>query len=220
MLAEYLKIVSPYDGVVTRRTFHRGAFISEAGQGTSPTILSVARTDLMRLVVYVPDRDVPLIDLGDPIVLEPDALPGEQVRGTISRYSHEELSSNRTMRVEADIPNTSGRLKEGMYGLATIKLEEPTDLLTIPSPALINTDEHGGATVWLVKNGHAYKHSIRVGKDDGLRVEVLEGLSKDDVVIATSVTIEDGEPVRPEPASRVGSGNSARGDESTRSVAD
>ncbi len=212
LLAEYLKIVSPYDGVVTRRNFHRGAFIPEADKGQATTILSVARTDRIRVVLYVPDRDVPLVDPGDKAVIQLDALPGEQFEAQVSRLSNVEISANRTMRVEVDLPNPSGRLREGMYGLVTILLEKPTDYLTIPSSALVSTDGHGGGTVWVVREGHAYKETVRVGKDDGIRVEILEGLSTDDQVIATSVTIEDGEPVEPEPASVfVGSNEGGRG---------
>ena len=46
---------------------------------------------------------------------------------------------------------------------------------------------------------------MRVGKDSGLRVEVLSGLSEDDQVIAQiTPSITEGTMVKPEPAERAG----------------
>jgi multidrug resistance efflux pump len=57
--AEFTRILSPYDGVVTRRNYHPGDFVRNAARGGETPLLQVARTDLMRVVTYVPDPDVP-----------------------------------------------------------------------------------------------------------------------------------------------------------------
>ena len=72
----YAKIVAPFDGVITHRNFHPGAFIRSASDGSQTPLLTVARVDLMRVVVRVPDRDVVLTDPGDPVVLTIDGLEG------------------------------------------------------------------------------------------------------------------------------------------------
>ncbi|OYV85893.1 MAG: hypothetical protein B7Z73_12700, partial [Planctomycetia bacterium 21-64-5] len=136
IMADYLHLTSPYDGVITNRNYHRGAFIRSADQGEQTPLLSVARTDLMRVVVYVRDQDVPFLDRGDKAVVRIDALRGEEFRGEVARYSDYEDPANRTMRTEIDLPNPTGRLREGMYGAVTILLEPPTDHLTVPSGAL------------------------------------------------------------------------------------
>ncbi|HVX14619.1 MAG TPA: efflux RND transporter periplasmic adaptor subunit [Pirellulales bacterium] len=196
ILAEYLQIASPYDGVVTNRNYHRGAFILAANDGGQMPILSVARTDLMRVVVYVRDMDVPYLDRGDEAVVRIDALQGEEFRGKIARFAEYEEPANRTMRAEIDLPNPSGRLREGMYGAATILLEPPTDHLTIPSGALHEHTPQGEGTVYVVHGHVANETQIRVGRDDGIRAEVLTGLAEDDlVIISYSGSLEDGEPV-------------------------
>ena len=202
ILAAYVDLISPYDGVITRRSFHRGAFVRSAAEGDGPPVLSVARTDLMRVVVYVPDRDVPFVDRGDEAIVRFDALPGEIFRGKVSRYSDLEYSVNRTMRVEIDLPNPTGRLREGMYGPVTILLEPPPpDVLTIPSQALNERSTGGDGKVFIVRDGTARKVSVRVGKDDGMRVEIMTGLKPDDtVVLSYSGSLDDGDPVEPRPA--------------------
>lgn len=200
ILVEYLKLLSPYQGVVTKRNYHRGAFIRSADQGSQPPVLSVARTDLMRVVVYVPDRSVPYLDRGDEAVVRVDALPGEEFRGKIVRFSEFEDEANRTMRAEIELPNPSGRLREGMYGAVTILLEPPSDNLSVPSSALHKESESGEGVVYVVRARQAKLRNVRVGRDNGIIAEIVSGLREDDlVVVSYSGSLEDGEPVAVEP---------------------
>lgn len=149
----------------------------------------------MRVVVYVPDRDTPLLDRGDEAVVRIDALGGEEFKGKVVRFSEQELPTNRTMRTEIDLPNPSGRLRQGMYGAVSILLEPPSNDLTIPSKAL-HQQEAGAGSLYVVEDDRARKRPVRIGRDDGIRVEVLSGLSRDDrVIISYTGSIEDGEPV-------------------------
>lgn len=196
IMVEYLTITSPYKGVVTRRFYHRGAFVRAAGQTNDTPLLSVARTDRMRVVVYLRDRDVAYLDRGDEAVIHIDALDGEEFHGTVARYSEYLDPANRTMRAEIDLDNPTGRLREGMYGAVTILLERPSDHLTIPSGALAERSEGGEGSVFVVHGHRADKTTVRVGRDNGLQAEILEGLTPDDaVVVSYSGSLEDGEPV-------------------------
>ncbi|HQU42806.1 MAG TPA: efflux RND transporter periplasmic adaptor subunit [Pirellulales bacterium] len=199
--ADYLQITSPYNGVITKRNFHRGAFIRSADQGTTTPLLSVARTDRMRIVVYVRDIDVPYLDRGDQAVLRVDALQGEEFNGQVARFAEYEDPANRTMRTEIDLPNPTGKLREGMYGAVSVLLEPSSDNLSIPSAALQEHTERGEGTIYVVHGNVARKQQIRIGRDDALRTEVTGGLSEDDAVIVSySGSLEDGEPVEAEPA--------------------
>jgi RND family efflux transporter MFP subunit len=200
ILVQYLKLTSPYKGVVTSRNYHRGDFIRSADQGSQPPVLSVARTDRMRVVVYIPDRDVPFLDRGDEAVVRVDALSGEEFRGPVSRYSDREDPENRTMRTEIDLPNPTGRLREGMYGGVTILLEPPSDNLLLPSSALHERSETGEGAVFVVHAGHARRQKVKVGRDNGIVTEITGGLNEHDlVVVSYSGSLEDGEPVDAEP---------------------
>ncbi len=98
VFVKYTEIKSPYNGVVTRRSFHVGDFIRVSRPGGSVPLLTVARTDVMRVIVQVPDRDVPYTNVGDPAVVEMDALGGEKFTGKVSRISNSEDRGTRTMR--------------------------------------------------------------------------------------------------------------------------
>lgn len=196
VLLEYTKISSPYDGVITLRSFHRGDFISARSQGAAIPLLTVARTDLMRVVVQLPDLEVPYADVGDRATVEIDALPGKNFIGKISRTADAEDRKQKTMRVEIDLPNPNGTLREGMYGMVTLELQPPSDAMTIPSGALVGKMTDGKGKVYVVRNGTTRLVPITMGQDNGLRMEVLSGLSpNDDVVVSHTGAIGDGTPV-------------------------
>ncbi len=196
---QYTRLIAPFDGVVTERNYFDGDFIRDAAQGSNTqSVLGLARTDLMRVVVYIPDSQVAYVDRGDEAVVRVQALGGEEFRGKVARFSNMEMASNRAMRAEIDIPNPTGRLRHGMYGDVTILLEPPSNVLTVPSPGLIENDGHGAGSVYVVRGGKARKVSVRVGTDNGMIVEILSGLTeKDEVIVDFSGSVEDGSPVVP-----------------------
>jgi HlyD family secretion protein len=187
VFVDYTRIESPLDGVVTFRGegVHPGAFIRSAMEGgNAEPLLTVGRTDRFRTIVQVPERDVPFCDQGDPATVTFDALKGRVFKGTVSRVASSEDLVQRIMRVEIDLPNKDGLLRDGMYGRAVIELEPPSKNLTIPASCLIEQNGEGEGAVYLVKDGKVKRAPIRVGKDNGLQVEVLSGLSPDDEIIA------------------------------------
>lgn len=202
VLVDYTKIRSPYDGVITVRNFFMGDFIRSAAEGNERPILTTARTDKMRVVTYVPDRDVPYTDVGDKAVVTLDALPGISFEGTVSRFSHSEEAQSRTMRTEIDLENAKGLLREGMYGIATIVLEKDTSSLTVPSGALVGKTENGQSSVYVVRDGKAREIPVTVGTDNGIRVEILKGLKPEDEVIVNKAAVSPDAPVSVEPTAR------------------
>jgi HlyD family secretion protein len=197
---EYTKIIAPFNGVVTDRAFHPGAFIRSASEGGQTSLLTVKRTDLMRVIVQIPDRDVAITSAGDTAEFTVDALGSLMFVGTVSRMAESEDPTTRTMRVEIDLPNPKGLLREGMYGTATIVLEPVSANLTVP-PACVM--EHSGQThgvVYLVRDGLAHRTQVELGADNGSLVEILSGVNtSDSVVLHAGVPLEDGLAVAAEP---------------------
>ncbi len=189
----YTRIVAPFDGVVTHRAFHPGAFVRSASEGGQASLLTVKRTDLMRVIVQVPDRDVVIASVGDRAEFAVDALGSQTFIGTLSRMAESEDPITRTMRVEIDLANPKGLLREGMYGTATIVLEPVSHNLTVP-PACVM--EHSGQThgvVYVVRDGLAHRIAVELGADNGSLVEVLSGIKPGDSVVSRcGVPLEDG----------------------------
>src|SRR5262249_58716930 len=99
------------------------------------------------------------------------------------------------MRTAIDIPNHDGLLRPGMFGRVSLGLERREDALTVPASALIA--EGGKTYVYIVENGKARRVEAPIGFDDGVRVEVIGGLTGDEQVIVTGKgSVKDGAPVK------------------------
>jgi RND family efflux transporter MFP subunit len=201
ILLSHASVVSPMDGVVTRRNFHAGDFVRSGAEAGSVPLVTVVRTDKMRVVVGVPDRDAPLLDKGDLVTVRIDALGGRVYRGTVARTAVAEDPISRTLRAEIDLGNPDGRLRPGQHGTVSIVLEDRDDRLTIPASAIVNGWQPGGeATCYRVVNGRAVRTTIRVGGLIPPRVEVFEGLKEGDTVVVNPGSgISDGQPIETEP---------------------
>jgi len=191
--AGYRNIVSPYSGVVTKRTFHLGDFIRGAERSGETPLLVVERTDRLRVVTQVPDLDVPWAVRGRPATVEIEALPNELFPGVISRTAESEDPLSRTMRVEVDLPNPSGRLRPGMYGQVTINLHTDRNAVVLPVSCLVGPQKDEKGSVYVVRDGKARLVPVKLGTSDGIHVEILDGLAvTDDVVCGSKGALADG----------------------------
>lgn len=180
---EFTRIRSHYNGMVTARNYHDGAYIRPPDKGQGLPLFVVQRTDLMRVIIQVPDLDAPFCDVGDPVDLSLNSLPSTRFPPfKISRIASSQDQSSRTMRVEVDVPNVTKILRDGMYGQVVIHLQAgEKDALRVPSSAL---DRHDGKLrVFVVREGVIHQVPVRVGLDNGTEAEILSGLKRDDLVV-------------------------------------
>ena len=163
-------------------------------------MLTVEQTDVMRVVIQVPERDVPFVALGNQAVVEVDALPGVvyKTRGAekvvVSRQADSEDPHTRMMRTEVHIKNADGKLRRGMFGRATLTLQPGLpSALRIPSSALVGKADDGKGSVRVIQNDKAHLVPVSYGADNGSEVEILSGLTlADQVVIQASGPINEG----------------------------
>ena len=83
-VAGYTRIVSPWDGIVTKRGYHVGDFVRSGELGAPMPLLSLIQTGKVKVIVEVPDRDAPYLDKGDRAVVKIDALGGRTYQGAIA----------------------------------------------------------------------------------------------------------------------------------------
>src|SRR5947209_3409541 len=100
------------------------------------------------------------------------------------------------MRVEIDLPNPKGEIKQGMYGRVTIILDRSAGQFSLPSSCLVGKTEDGTGGVYVVRDHHLHLVPVKISADNGIRIAVREGLSpKDQVVLRPSNTLVEGEEV-------------------------
>jgi RND family efflux transporter MFP subunit len=106
----YLTITAPFDGVITERNVHQGSLATTSGT----PMLRLQQVSRLRLVVAVPENEVAGVTPGAKISFTLPAFPGETFAGTLQRTSRSLDPKTRTMPVELDVANPSGRLAPGM----------------------------------------------------------------------------------------------------------
>lgn len=192
MKLEEAKIVSPLDGVVTERRLHPGALV---GQGSS-AILSVAKTDVLRAIITVLERDAPRVRVGQTGHVDLDAMPGVVLSGQVARVSPMLDSATRTCQVELWISNYGGKLMPGMYGRGTIVTDRHPSALVVPSTAI--RVSNGSSWVFVVRGNKIERREITIGEDRGTWLEVTKGVAaREEIVVAGADGISDGAAVQP-----------------------
>ncbi len=174
VFVEYTRMLSPYEGYVTFRGegVHRGAFVRSATEsGPHQPLLTVAYTKKMRTIVPIPDSQVPYVKVGNPATVTLDALAGREFPGSVSLISESEDLNDRTMRVEINLDNPDGFLRDGMFGRATIVLEKEIKNWTVPSSCLVDRNGKGEGAILVVKDGKIHKVNVHVGMDTGVRTK-------------------------------------------------
>lgn len=133
----YLKITAPFDGVITERNAHPGSLAMTSGM----PMLRLQQVSRLRLVVAVPEAEVAGIASGAKINFTLPAFPGETFSGAVARLSHALDPKTRTMPVELDVTNSSGKLAPGMFPEVQWPTRRPRPSLFVPPAAIATTTE-------------------------------------------------------------------------------
>lgn len=179
-LLQYTTLHAPFAGVVTERNVNRGDFVQPASAMTGKPLLTIARTDTVRVFVDVPEMDSPWVEAGRKGYVNVQALADKTVEGTVTRTSWV-LNANRTLRAELDLANPDGVLRPGMYATAHIVLEECPDACVVPLSAVVR--EGSNAYCWIVRDGKATRIPIVVGLQVGNEAAVTSGLQGDELIV-------------------------------------
>ena len=135
-------IASPVDGFVSKRFSDPGAFV-----GPNSPVAAVVDIRTVRMVANLVERDVKRVHVGTVAAVEVDAFPGEKFAGRVSRVAPVFDPATRTAEMEIEIPNSSYRLKPGMYSRVSLTVDSRANALTIPRNALVQLDGKPGVFI-------------------------------------------------------------------------
>ena len=178
-LQAYEKVYAPFDGVITARQTDLGSLIDG---GSSPReLFHLAAINKLRVYVPVPEVSAATIHTGEQVELTSDEFPNQVFHGTIVRNSSAIDPASRTLNVEVDVDNPTGKLLPGSYAFVHIKASGTARVLTVPANTLLFRAQ--GLQVGVVRQGRAELVPITIGRDYGATVEVSSGLQRTDAVI-------------------------------------
>jgi RND family efflux transporter MFP subunit len=112
-------LVSPVDGVVAARRTDVGERLGEAS-----VAFVVEQTAPLKLRFRVPERYLATVRLGQPVAATVDPYPTQPFDGKVSLVGGSVDPASRTFLVEAEFPNTDGRLRPGLFARVELQLAE------------------------------------------------------------------------------------------------
>jgi RND family efflux transporter MFP subunit len=179
---------SPLDGAVRERQVSVGEY-----RAAGTPVLTVVRLHPLRLQLSVPEREAADLRPGQTVHVRVEGDTAAH-QGRLERIGAAIDETNRTLPIEATVPNPRDALRPGQFATADIVVDESDRALIVPRDAIVTFA--GVQKVLTVRDGHAKEQRIRTGRRDGERVEVVEGLSGGEVVIRAPGDLVDGVPVR------------------------
>jgi membrane fusion protein, multidrug efflux system len=190
-MQSYLRIVAPFDGIITDRLVHPGALV---GPGADSPLLVLQQISRLRIVVAVPEEDSGTIAQGAKVTFHVPAFPDRTYSGTIARSSHALDPKTRTMAVELDVANADGSLSPGMYPTVNWPVRRSRPALLVPVSSVVTTTER----TFVIRNrdGHAEWVDVKKGPVEGAVVEVMGALQAGDKIVRRATDeIRDGSPL-------------------------
>ncbi|MGA6828869.1 efflux RND transporter periplasmic adaptor subunit [Nitrospira sp. NS4] len=197
-LLDYTKVYAPFSGVITARFADPGALIQAAtGSATQAApLFTIMDMDSVRIYVNAPQEAARLARPGLPVTVTAREW-SEELAASITRTTEALDPSTRTLLVEIDVPNKDHRLQPGMFINVSLHLQQHPNALAIPPAAIAPSKNGQEKAVFVVDAGKAKRVPIKTGIDDGLWVEVVDGLTgEEEVVVVGKSGLTDGQAVQ------------------------
>jgi len=178
-LQRFQRVTAPFAGIVTARTTDVGNLVtSNAGR----ELFRLAQTAQLRVYVRVPQTAARAIVTGQKAELLIAEIPGSVFPATVVRTSGAMSVDSRTLLTELAVDNAKGEILAGSYAQVRFSNLKPAPVLTLPANTLLFRAE--GLQVGVVDAASKVQmRNVKLGRDFGPTVEILEGLTDQDRVV-------------------------------------
>ena len=189
-LTSFKKVVAPFSGVITKRNIDIGDLID----GTTKPLFLIAKTDVLRVYINVPQSYSQWIKVGQAAEISLDEIRGRTFQGQITKSAAAIDPLTRTMQVEVTLGNKDRTLLPGAFVQVNLKLPA-SNAINIPSNALLIRKE--GTQVAIVdEQSKVHLQKIKLGRDFGVSSDVIEGLKGGEkLVLNPSDSLSEGDVV-------------------------
>ena len=190
----YTRILAPMDGVVVALVALQGQTVN-ANQN-APVIIKLALLDTITVKAQISEADVVRVKPGQKVYFTILGAPEKRYYTTLRSVepAPDTIVTDTATTVNTataiyyngllDVPNPDGLLRISMTAQVYVVLNEAKDVIIIPSAAIEQTSRRGPASVRIVNaEGKAEKRVVKVGIDNNVNAQILEGLVVGDKVV-------------------------------------
>lgn len=191
---EYIISASIDGTVLNDYSLAPGAMLS-----TSTPVVELADLTTLKANFSIPEKRFYTVRPGMDVLLQLDAIPGEEFRAKVVRVDDYVDPQSRTAGVEARLKNSStgNRFRPGMFGRVFVIEREVTDAYVVPMNALRHPRATTADNELTLRVGDVAKIvKVKTGIRQGVDVQITEGLAPGDQVITFGGNaLIDGDPV-------------------------
>jgi membrane fusion protein (multidrug efflux system) len=178
-LKGFAKVTAPFDGTITARQTDVGQLIAAAN---GRELFRLAQINPLRVYVRVPQTMSHAIAPGQKAELILDQMPGHTFEAKVVRTAGAMDPGSRTLLTELEVDNSRGEILAGSYAQVRFTDTVVAPTLTLPANTLLFRSD--GIRVGVVNgDGKVELRSIKLGRDFGQTIEILEGVAANDRVI-------------------------------------
>jgi membrane fusion protein (multidrug efflux system) len=171
---------APFAGTVGLRLASVGDYVKE-GQD----IVNLESLDPLKVDFRLPELALSQLQGGQMLQISLDALPDKTYDGKVFAINPLIDANGRAIVIRAQVPNRDGKLRPGMFARVRLFTSDIRDSVVIPEEALfpVGDDKY----VYKVVEGKAQRQKVGIGQRREGRVEIVNGLARDDVVVTAGV---------------------------------
>ncbi|OGU15212.1 MAG: efflux transporter periplasmic adaptor subunit [Geobacteraceae bacterium GWC2_53_11] len=188
-------VVAPIDGVIALRDVNVGDLASDAA--AAKPIFRIVDNRLLNLTVNVSSTDSGRIKVGQPLEFTVDSQPGRTFTGKVMYINPELSSTDRSLKVIAEVRNVPEALKGGLFAKGRIVTGSRSQVLQVPRSAINGFDTVAKkGSLYITENGTVHKRDIVSGSVNGDMVEITSGLKAgEQYVVRGGFNLKDGDKV-------------------------
>lgn len=167
---------APFDATIGLRNVSVGDYVNPGQQLVNLEDIAQLKVDFRMPEVYLD-----ALRVGQKIEVRIDAFAGRVFSGEVYAIDPRVDSNGRTVVLRARLSNEGGVLRPGLFARVNLLVSRNDTALLIPEQALIpqGTERY----VYKVVDGKAAMTKVETGLRRGGQVEVLNGLTADDVIV-------------------------------------
>ncbi len=175
----FKRVTAPFAGTVTARNTNVGDLI--VANNTAMEMFHIQQTNPLRIYFRVPQANAPDIRVGQSINLVFSDL-GKTLPAKVATTSESITPNSRTLLVELHLDNPDNQIQPGSYAQARLSSGSLGHIVKLPNNTLLFRAQ--GLQVGVVKpDGKVELRDIKVGRDFGASIEIVQGVAPSDKVI-------------------------------------
>jgi membrane fusion protein (multidrug efflux system) len=186
------RVTAPFAGLIARRFVSRGEFVAPGA-----ALFELVSLDPIEVEFHLPEVDSSRVRIDQAVEVRVAPHPDEVFRAAVTLVSPTIDPRTRTLRVKAELENSEGRLRPGLFARVDLGIATRRGVAMVPEEAVLRRAD--GAVVFrLVAGDRVERLVIETGTYRDGAVEVVRGLQIGDRIVSKGHSaLVDGERVSP-----------------------